>query len=516
MIVLRRAVALGAVLALGPALVTAQECKIELGKPGQVKDANNALAKMALFAGKAPQVLNTLKEAVTKLEKDQAKVIAANPTGRALVMGNIFSEAVGAYFADTVGVPDFSKPIARGTLGFTTEPEAMIDLIAAADSMYDIVEASDASCMSETEEGRRKIYAGLVNNAVNQYNAQNVDGAQALAERGLEVYGGRKLAYIAHNLRGNALQAKNDYAGAVDEFKKMADLMKGDTSLVAERQQQMTSISQLILVQADQAEGEAKNAKVAEAIAYLNGFLAEFPGDAKAESALARAQIMSGDEGAADRVFGAMAANPEKYSDQQLLEAAVNAARAEKDTAAKALFLAGLSKNAYSRDGLFNLTLTLQKLEQWDEAETYIRKLATVDPENPDVYQVFALNYQGKAKIAKAAAEKKPDTDPAVKHYKMVNDSLLHYFNKYQNATTRVSFNLWAHDEDKHTLAGTVENLGEAEKPYTLKFEFLDAKGGVVASKDAEVGAVAAKGTKAFKLEVEGAGVIAFRYAPLP
>ncbi len=515
MIVLRRAVALGAALALGPALVTAQECKIDLSKPGQVKDANNALGKTALFAGKTPQVLAAVKEAVTKLEKDRDKVIAANPAGRALVLGNIYSTAVAAYFADTVGAPDFTQPVTRGSLGFTTNPEAMIDLIAATDSAYDIVEAADAACKDETEDGRRKVYAGLVNNAVNAYNAQNIDEAQALAERGLEVYGGFKLAYIAHNLRGNALQAKTDYAGAVEEFKKMAELMKGDTSLVEERQQQMTSISQLILVQAEQAEGDAQQAKVQEAITFLNAYLKEFPDDAKAESALARAQIMTGDEEAAARVFGAMAANPAKYSDQQLFEAAVNAARANKDADAKALFKAGLTKNEYSRDGLFNLSLTLQKLEEWNDAETYLRKLVSVDPENPEVYQVFALNYQGLAKAAKAAAEKKPDTDPAVKHYRMINDSLLHYFNKYQNATTRVSFSLWSHDGDKHTLAGSVENMGEAEKPYTLKFEFLDAKGAVVASKEAVVGAVGAKASKAFRVEVDGAGVLAFRYAPI-
>jgi tetratricopeptide (TPR) repeat protein len=177
--------------------------------------------------------------------------------------------------------------------------------------------------------------------------------------------------------------------------------------------------------------------------------------------------------------------------------------------------VAGLSKNEYSRDALFNLSLTLQKLQQWDEADTYLRRLVTVDPENPEVYQIMALNYQGKAKIAKAAADKKPATDPAVKAYAMVNDSLLHYFNKYQNATTRVSFSLWAHDGEKHTLAGTVENMGEAEKPYTLKFEFLDAKGGVVTSKEAVVGAVGAKAAKPFRLEVSGAGVLAFRYAPI-
>jgi hypothetical protein len=47
-----------------------------------------------------------------------------------------------------------------------------------------------------------------------------------------------------------------------------------------------------------------------------------------------------------------------------------------------------------------------------------------------------------------------------------------------------------------------------------VKFEFLDAAGNVVTAKEAAVGAVAGKKSKAFRVEVEGAGVVAYRYAP--
>jgi hypothetical protein len=159
--------------------------------------------------------------------------------------------------------------------------------------------------------------------------------------------------------------------------------------------------------------------------------------------------------------------------------------------------------------------LTLQKLERWNDADGYLRRLVKLDPENPEVYQVFALNYQGLAKIAKEAATKKPDTSPEAKAYAAVNDSLLLYFKRYQDAPVKVTFNLWSHDGDKHVLAGTVENLTDAEKSYTLKFDFLSATGDVVTSKEASVVSVASKRTKSFRLEVDGTAVIAFRYAPL-
>ena len=271
----------------------------------------------------------------------------------------------------------------------------------------------------------------------------------------------------------------------------------------------------MLLAQAEGLEGAAKTAKVTEATAFLQKYLEELPGDPKAEAALARAQIMSGDPTAAERVFGQMVANPDKYNDQQLFEAGVNAARADKSKEAVALFEAGLKKNPYSRDALFNIALTHQKLENHAEAEKYLRELVKIDPENPEVYQVFALNYQSLAKTAKEASAKKPASSPEAKHYAAMNDSLLHYFKRYQEAPVKVSFNLWSHDGAKHVLAGNLENLTDTAKTYTVKFEFLDATGNVVARKDASIEGVAAKGSKGFRVEAEGEGVVAFRYAPL-
>ena len=523
--------ALGAVL-LAPAALAAQAaaCNIELGKPGQVKDANNALAKAALFQGKADQVTNAAKEAFAKLQKDEAKVIAQNPVGRAMVMGMAFTELA--------ALPNGTTPAARASIGLPGE--GTIDLVAAADSMFDLVDASHPACRDQTEEYRRKVYAGLVNESVNMYNAQNVDSALALATRGLSIYDGYKLAYIAYNIQGNVRQTKDDLNGAVESFTKMTDLMKGDTTLVDERKTTMTNLAQMMLGHAENLEGEAKTAKVKQATAFLQKYLQEFPGDAKAEGALARAQIMSGDAGAAERVFGAMAANPEKYSAEQLFEAGVNAARADKSKEAIALFEAGLKKNPYSRDALFNVALTLQKVERGRDAEPYIRRLIEIDPENPEAYQVFALNYQNQARGEKAvidslrkaaldaandkkttnaqknaiAARIKGELEPREAAYKATNDSLLKHFNRYQNAKAKVTFNLWSHDGAKHILGGNVDNLGEAPADFVVKFDFIDAAGKVIASKEASLTAVAAKGSKAFRLEVDGEGIVAFKYAP--
>ena len=446
-------------LALSPLPALAQgKCEIDEKKPNQVKDAANALAKVALPIGKPEDKIKSIQQAVGLLSKDQDKIIAANALGRSYVLGRAYA-----------------------------------------------------------------LYAELA-------MGQGRDSAMVV-KRGLSVYDGYRLAYIAYNILGNVQQSKDQVDGAVDSFKKMASLMKGDTSQVDERKNVMLNVGQLIMAQAENLEGDAKKAKFSEASTYLETFLAEFPGDAKAQGALARAQIASGNTAAADKVFGDMVASPDKYSDGALFEAGVNAARANRPVDAAALFNAGLKKNVASRDGLFNLAVTLQKLEKWNEVPPILDRLVVVDPENPENYQLWALYFQSQAsdikkkttafnaaqkakKTPATAADRQAATD-LENQQKAANDSLMKYFKRFSEATVKLTVNLWAHDGNKHTLGGAVENLTEAEKSYTVTFEFLDGAGNVVTTKAAEVGAVAGKKSKAFRVEVEGAGVVAYRYKPI-
>lgn len=507
MILIRFSAAMALALALGPAVLQAQaKCDIDEKKPNPVKDAANALTRAELPMGKPEDKLKFITQAVTLLTKDVEKTNAVNAVGRSWLLGRAYT--------NLALLPGNEGTVTRASVGIATEPEGRIDLIAAADSAFNAVEAAIPACRDVTEEYRRRIYGELINGAVNVYNDQKVDSAGVLAARALEIYDGYRLSYIAHNIRGNVLQSKDSVDEAIASFKKMTELMKGDTATLDDRQTTMLNIAQLIMMQGENLEGDAKAAKMRDAATWLEAYLQEFPGDAKAQGALARAQIASGDAGAAERVFGQMIANPDTYTDQQLFEAGVNAARAERPKEAAQLFSAGLKKNPYSRDGLFNLAVTLQNIEDWDAMKGPLERLIEVDPENPDNYRLWATYYQGRAKVAKEAAAKKPNTSPEAKQYGAMNDSLLKYFERMQNAPVKVGFTLWAHEGNKHTLAGAVENLSEAEKSYVLKFEFLNAAGNVMTTKEATVDGVAAKASKSFRLEVEGDGIVAFRYAP--
>jgi tetratricopeptide (TPR) repeat protein len=485
------------------------ECTVDVNRPGQVKDAWNT-ALTSELAGRPDDKKKALVRAVGLLTKDM-KRFESNMMGRDLALGRVLID-----LSALEGMPQVAR---RGDIGYTENPDGMVDLVLAADTALDAVDAKGVACQAETEEVRRKAYAPLVNDAVNQYNQHNIDSAETVARRAIEVYGNYPLTYIALNVLGNAQQTQDDNAGAIKSFRRMVDLMKADTSLTEERKTNALLVASLMTSEGEKLEGDARKAAMAEVVSYLEDYLKEFPGDVQAQSAEARAQLLSGDAATAKKLFDDMSANPDKYTDIQLFEAGVGASRAELNESAAKLFEEGLKKNPYSRDGLFNLAAVYDNLGQTDKLPAVLNRLVAIDPENPDNYQLWARYYQARAKALKPAADAK--TDPAADAaWQAANDSLFKSFSRYSDAPVRVSFSLFSHDSrDKghHTLAGTIENRTDQPKSYTLKIDFMDASGTVLDSREVPVDSVDAKGSKSFKVEVtDKPGIVAFKYAPFP
>ena len=493
-----------------PAMAQGETCGDRIyDKPGQVKDANKTLTTAEVI-GKPEDKRKAFIRAVTLLTKEPEKV-RVNQAGANLVLGRAL--------IDLATLPDMPQKVRRGDVGFTLDPDATIDLLATADSLLDSVESQMPGCKAETEAWRRAPYSTLVNDAVNAYNAQQIDSAEVLVRRSLMIYDNYPVSYFGYNILGNIQQSKDDTPAAIVSFRKVADLMKGDTAVVEERKTTVLLVAQLMIDQSEKVDSAARATAMNEVVTYLQEYLKEFPGDMKAQSAIATAQLKSGDIAAARRLFDEMLANPDKYTDLNLLEAGVGAARASQNAMAAQLFEAGLKKNPYSRDGLFNLATiysdtSLGKVSMMPDV---LKRLNDLDPENPDNAQLAALYWQARARTLRAPAEGKDLPDPAAVAFKAANDSLLFYYEKFQNAKTKVTFNLFSHDEGRHVLAGSIENRGDEEKSYTLKFEFLDATGKVLDTRDVAVEGVRGKGSKSFRVELtDKPGVAAFRYARFP
>ena len=483
-----------AALAVGAlsGIVSAQapaKCEIDDGKPGQIKDARNALVTAGLL-GKPDDKKKQITKAIGLLTTPQAN---ANAVGRNWLLGRAL--------VTLAAMPDQPTVATKASLGYTGAPADQIDLMLAADSAFDVVEQAMPQCESETEQYRRVPYVGLVNSAVNLYNAKQVDSAVAVAERALIIY---PKSPVAYNVIGNARQSKDDIPGAVDAFKKMLVAIGSDTAYADEKKLVMLNIPTLLAAQADAAEAPKKQELAKQAAEAYQAYLKEYPNDAGAQSGLARVQLLAGDSASANKIYTEMLASPDKYTDMQLLEAGVNAARADRAKDASQLFEAGLKKNPYYRDGLFNVAVTYLTTNQLDKMPPVLERLVTVDPNNPDNYRVWVNYYQDKVKSEK---------NPAAK--KQLNDSVLKYFKLFSEPTVKVAFNLFSREAGKATLGGTIENLSTAAKTYTLKVDFLDTSGNTVATQEATVGAVEPKASKPFRITAEKPGIAAFKYAPL-
>ena len=79
----------------------------------------------------------------------------------------------------------------------------------------------------------------------------------------------------------------------------------------------------------------------------------------------------------------------------------------------------------------------------------------------------------------------------------------------------RVIFNEFTPGDGKVALGGQLTNQTEAARSFTIKVDFLDKGGNVVSSQSVDVPAVDSKRSKAFRVEGTGAGIVAFRYAPI-
>ena len=491
-----------AALALSVANVGAQttECNVDTDKPGQLKTAKNALARAIAGIG---DPVKSASDAVKELEKNGSKIRGQNEPGYNLILGQAY-----AWFLTRQGQP---AVVRRGDIGFTTDPAATIDLLTATDSAFDAVERVAPGCASETEGYRRPAWAPLVNAAAELINNDQLDSAQKLIDRADILYlGSPHTSYF----RAIMAQKRNDLAAAIEANKRTIDMITAEAAAKDEgtasiRSQVMYNYAVLLASRADTETGAAQKATAKQAADAYKAFLDAHPNDEQrtsAQAGMGRMLAVLGDTAAVASVFSEMLADPSKYTEAQLLEGGTNAFNAGRFDAAAKLFEIVLEKNPYYRDALFNLANTYWSQQAWDKMMPVARRLAEVDPNNQDVWQLVAIAYKGRGDAAKAAKNLRVE--------RAMYDSAVKHVEKKNALTSTLAFTHFTHDGPKHTLRGNIQNAGTKPATYTVKFEFLDSTGKPVAAKEVTVGPVEPKKSAPFSVEVSQAGIVAFRYAP--
>ena len=169
-----------------------------------------------------------------------------------------------------------------------------------------------------------------------------------------------------------------------------------------------------------------------------------------------------------------------------------DAASADVYRSAARAFEAGLVKNPYSRDGLFNLTNSYLALRDSAKMLPAAQRLYGVDPMSRTGVRLLAQAWNFR---------RNPDS---TLRYLIVGDSLL---------SLDVNVTGFIMREQEASLEGVATNFHrKPSAPLTLTVEFLDVKGEPVTTQAMMVPAVQPSATHQFQAKGIGRGIVAWRY----
>jgi tetratricopeptide (TPR) repeat protein len=420
-----------------------------------------------------------------------------NPTARAYLRG----EAYIIYLMQ----PNTPAVVQRSALGLTSNPTGTVDLYAAADSAFTIVETSAPECATVVGQWRQqKPWLNTLNAAINALNANQLDSAEILAKRSLLL--DRKAPY-AYSVLGSIAKSRQNWTAANDYWQQTLKAAGTDTTYADVRLKTMYEIAAASSDRAEAATGAAKRTAAREAIKSWQDYINVANNDlllADAMDQASRAYYAAGDSTSLPTLYASVLNNPAKYGELSLVHAGVIATRSGHTKDAEKLFEAALTQNPYSRDAINNLAATYIQNNEYSKAFPLIDKLVSMDPSNPDNPLLYAFAYQG---LYKGTKDKKLQ--------KIYTDSLVYFNNKSENAPVKVVVSEFSRRPDGTVVAGRIENKSTTAKTYNLSVDLLDKNGAVISTETATVGPVAPKSSGTFRINSTKGGAYGYRYKPV-
>lgn len=498
----------------------------------QTSGSVGARANLSLQLAMKDQKTNPANSA--KNLQQAVKTLEGNAKGeelnRAYMLGSVL-----ALWLNQPGVGLTPK---RSVVGFSSNPEATIDLPKTIDSLFKIVEASKPGCSYYTAywRGGQQAYLDMVNNAIAALNADKLDSATYYATLANKLYSGSPYGSM---VLGNIANKKNNNDEAIKHWEAAVTAAASDTVYRDVERQVLGNIASVYLNTArDEKTPKEAKAEAAKKAADAYNKLLAVPGTsgnvaAAARQNLQQALLITGDTSSVTKSYADMLTNPTAYDYQSLLTSAVAAVRANKNADAAKLFENVLVVNPYNRDALFNLAVTHLTMGQFDKVPPLVTRLVAVDPANPENSLLAARAYVEIAKTRKGAAQT------------ATNDTTLTWFNRGQKLPVEVNFTEFNPGEKQLEIAGTVldrrdkaaqvDQGGTATgtsaaakaaaakkaaaaaaamppKAVTLKFEALDKAGAVLGSQSVTTEALTPGKTAPFRVKIDAANAIAYRY----
>jgi tetratricopeptide (TPR) repeat protein len=398
---------------------------------------------------------------------------------------------------------------------------------AGADSAFAQAVALAPACAQDINVWRRQLWVPVINGGIAAWQAGNTDSAIASFRRANQIYTDEPAAFA---YLGTLFANANQPDSAAKYF-KLAVAAARDPKYAKEKKDAMFNLARVY-------HGAQR---WDDAVQAYKDYLAAYPDDVQASAGLASVYAATGkrDEATALHTQLLQHADAADAADlfaagQQILngltppDTAVRGGqcRAETRSANRALtsrqvaarcdsttraamrafetsvqgqyrlveqaYEAGLAKNPYYRDALFTMAGVAVLAGDTTRALAAAGRLYAVDPLNRGTLRMVAQVWQLRGK----------------------SDSTLHYLQLADSIPIDVTVGTFLPDEHGATLKGALTNIRPRgpNPPLTLTFEFLNAKGEVVATEPVKVPPIAAKESQAFELTPQGAGMAAWRY----
>ena len=398
---------------------------------------------------------------------------------------------------------------------------------AGADSAFTKAVALAPACANDVNMYRRQLWMPLMNAGIAAWQAGNTDSAIASFRRANQLYAGEPTGFVyLATLLSNGQQPDS-----AAKYFKLAIQAAHDPKYTKDRQDAMFNLARVY-------HGAQR---YDDAVAAYREYLAVYLHDMQATAGLAAVYSLMGKRDEAMAMYKQVLEHADSASATDLFavaraildgipnppdtatlgkECRAEARKASRTLTARQVALrcdsvttqaihdydaaarghyrlvlqaveAGLAKDPYDRDALLIYTGAAALAGDTARAFSASQRLYAVDPLNRQTLRMAAQAWRLKGK----------------------GDSTLHYLQLAESLPVEVTVEGFKPGEHDAVLSAVVSNpRSTASPPLTLTFEFLSAKGEVVATVAQEVAAIAPGANVTFDLKPKGAGIVAWRY----
>jgi len=360
-----------------------------------------------------------------------------------------------------------------------------------ADSAFSRVEQAVPECAQDIDYYRESMWVKAVNRGIDSIQNGLYEGAKHELRGANAIYERSNVSYF---YLASVFADEGDADSALYYFKKVVEMGQADLEHIDNYNTSLENVATLYQMLGDWDSTVVWFQKVRDMD----------PSNSDALFGMAEAYSELGDEPAALKIYDEVLANASSMNDRDLFSAGGKLFNASEFDKAAQAFEAGLEKNPYYRDALFNLANTYLEIAQdqsrpqaeRDEAlrrmDDVTHRLVEVDPNSRVVYRILA------------AAHTLQGMDDTTEMIMRTMEAL-----KFE-VTVDVSRPI----SGGYMVAGRIINVkkdAETAVP-TITFDFLDASGNVVSSETTGGQTLAAGSSTQFQLTTAGQGIVAWRY----